>query len=114
MSIPNPARTPPAAYIARLKAERRRRRVVITAWQVAIGVVFLGLWQLLSGPVLDPNWFSRPDAVAARIVALVASGDIWTHAAFTLAEMVLGFTIGSLLGAAAGVGYGSAPRFERI
>ena len=100
--------------LVKLRRERRLARVAVLAWQIGIGIGFVVAWQLLSGPVLNPRWFSSPAAVALKLGTWIASGELWTHAAVTLSEMLVGFGIGTTAGALAGLAYGAAPRFERL
>ncbi len=64
------------------------------AWLAAA----LGIgWQGAS-LVLGPYWISSPALVLARLWALLANGDLWFHARFTLGEALGGFVLGSIPG----------------
>ena len=77
-------------------------------FQVLVGLVFFGLWQLLATvpifghTVLPPFFFSTPVNVFNRILKWLIEGTIWRHLLVTLTESVLAFVIGSLSGALIG------------
>ena len=72
--------------------------------QIAVGVVSILAWQLLTTyPVfgrilLPPFFFSNPVDVAQQIVKWFVTGVIWKHLWVTLIEAILAFTIGSIGG----------------
>lgn len=75
----------------------------VIAGRAAVAVLFVGLWQ--AGATLgwlDPFFFSKPSAIAARVLDMAASGKVWPHLAVTLTESVLSFLLGGLAGAAMG------------
>lgn len=92
-----------------MRAEIRRHSLVFA--QAGVAMVVLIAWELaaVTGR-LDPFFFSRPTAVAARIGAWIGSGMLWPHVATTFAEATLSFAIGSLLGVLFGLGLASVPR----
>jgi NitT/TauT family transport system permease protein len=86
----------------RTGAAARRRRVrpaVVWGWRVALLVVGLVLWQVLSGPVLDPQFVSSPGGMITRLQEWTQDGTLWTHAWITVQEIVLGFLFGAGAGA---------------
>lgn len=95
-----------------LKAQYRREQISILLWQIGIGVTILGFWEIGSGLLFDPNWWSRPSAVLLIIIELFVSGEIWQHIFVTLFAMALGLSIGVPLGSIAGLIYGGFPRVE--
>jgi NitT/TauT family transport system permease protein len=93
-------------------AERRR---LILAWQIAVGVAALALWQtLVSVKVLDAFFVSRPTDIAQRITTWVATGSLWRHLATTLQESLLGLVIGSAIGISLGFSLARAPLLARV
>src|SRR5215472_8675614 len=102
-------------------------RVTVLAWRLAILVVFLGLWQYLTGikaisrmPGLywiDPFFISRPSAIARRFVYLT-SGEVrlslWQMALSTVQSTVWGFAVGVSTGFAAGLVLGRHDRLARV
>jgi len=74
--------------------------------QVTVFVLLVGLWQALAASALiDPFFFSRPSAIAAKIWEWLTGGYIWPHLAVTLLEALLAFVIGAVLGVAAGLAF---------
>ncbi len=64
----------------------------ILAWQVALGLLLLGGWELV-GRNGGGKFVSRPSLVAGRLAAWF-SGSIYVHLGTTLIELVLGLAIG--------------------
>lgn len=80
-------------------APAKARRLRVAALRAGVGLAFLLAWEwLVAAKVLDPFFFSRPSAIAARVGKWFASGFIWPHLGITLLESILAFLIGSLLG----------------
>jgi NitT/TauT family transport system permease protein len=74
--------------------------------QVAVFALIVGVWQALAAfGLVDPFFFSRPSAIAAKILAWLTGGYIWPHLAVTLLEALLAFVIGAVLGIAAGLAF---------
>ena len=84
-------------------------------WSLAVLVLFLLSWQYL------PGAFGVPDFVLPPFTHVVAeAGRIWQgeellwHAGITSLEVVVGFALGSLLGALIGYALGISPRVEAV
>jgi NitT/TauT family transport system permease protein len=74
--------------------------------QVAVFALLVGVWQALAAfGLIDPFFFSRPSAIAAKILTWLTSGYIWPHLAITLLEALLAFVIGAVLGVGAGLAF---------
>lgn len=97
-----------------------KRRTVVRIWQLAVLVVVLLLWYVLTEPTLLPNFyftnanqasffFGEPLQVAARIRDWFVGGEIYLHLGVTLLETVLAFVFGTLLGLALGMWLALAP-----
>jgi NitT/TauT family transport system permease protein len=78
------------------------------------GIAFLGFWQWASGRLIRPIYVSRPTDIAARLVQMFASGEIWPNLATTGQEILLGYLIGVAFGIAAGYLLGRRPRLAAI
>ena len=95
-------------------------RAQLLAMQIAVAVVGLLLWHLLSTyPVfgrilLPPFFFSNPVDVAAQIVTWFATGVIWKHLWVTLEESLLAFVIGSFGGVMVGFWFARQPRTAAV
>ncbi|MDJ1158555.1 ABC transporter permease [Chelatococcus sp. SYSU_G07232] len=76
-------------------------RATLLALQIAVGLLVLVVWHVLSTvpvagkKILDPFFFSTPLDVLARTWKDFASGEIWRHLGITLAETVLAFATGA-------------------
>lgn len=80
---------------------RRRRRIspLVLALQVAVGVGFVGGWQVLTEiGVLDPFFFSQPTDIAERVWTWMTTGEIYDDLLITLQEALYGLVIGAILG----------------
>ncbi len=78
--------------------ERRRARRRLLAGRLALLLAFLGLWEGLSGRVLDPFFFSSPSRVVAALRRLVLEDELLWHAQLTTLEAVGGYVLGSIAG----------------
>lgn len=102
------------AHAAYLKSLRRKNRLVVLA-RIGVLLLFLLLWEL--GAALrwfDPFILSSPSRVAAAIGRLVKDGSLWLHVGTTLLETVLGFLLGTALGAAIAVILWWFPALNRV
>lgn len=82
--------------------DRNRERVVVAAGRLVVLVAVLVLWELASGPVLDPLFVSRPSEIFQRVADWAGDGTLWTNTRITLTEIVLGYLLGSVAGVIAG------------
>ena len=72
--------------------------------QIALALAIFGLWEILvKAGVLSAHLYGYPSGIAARIVALVASGELFVHAGVTAFAAIMGFALGSLIGSFAGL-----------
>lgn len=80
---------------------------------VALGVVLVGLWQVLaSAGVADPFYFSRPGDIAARVGEWLADGSLYRHLSVTLAEAFWALVIGAAAGLVAGFSLARRPGLD--
>jgi NitT/TauT family transport system permease protein len=78
------------------------------------GIAFLAFWEWASGRLIREMYVSRPSDVAVRLYELFARGEILPHLWVTAQELVLGYTIGLIVGTVAGYGLGRSPTLRRI
>ncbi len=76
-------------------AERRRAGRRMRAAQLALMLAFLGFWQALSGPVLDPFFVSSPARIVAALGRLYLEDELLRHAYLTTLEAVGGYVLGA-------------------
>ncbi|MBE6894704.1 MAG: ABC transporter permease [Ruminococcaceae bacterium] len=83
------------------KVKKRKSRVL--AVQIALVVMFLFLWELLTMfELVDPFIFSSPSRIA-RMTVTMAQSDLGYHILITVLETAIGFALGVLLGLAIAV-----------
>lgn len=90
-------------------------RIKLTALQILVAVIALGIWHILTTHEffgrywLDPFFFSTPLDVVARVIKWFREGTIWRHLWTTLIEALLAFVIGSLAGVLVGFWFALKP-----
>jgi NitT/TauT family transport system permease protein len=79
------------------------------------GIILVAAWQSC-GSFVDRSdfFFSSPQLVSARFVALLSDGTLLMHTATTTVEIVLGFLFGNVIGSAFGLGLWYSPRVASI
>ncbi len=97
-----------------VRAQARRRRMLVHAGRVAAAVIVLGGWQLLSAEkIIDPFFFGSPVGIVLRLVDWMrngtAYGSLWLQVWITLEESLLGFIAGVAGGVFMGVLLGEIP-----
>jgi NitT/TauT family transport system permease protein len=93
--------------VSRVRLRRGRRRNLVLVTQVATVVVVLGLWQLMSGPVIQPFLISNPIDVAKKLFDIIGTSTVDHDIAVTGQELIYGWVIGSVGGAILGWGLGT-------
>ena len=107
-------RSPSPQRAAYLRAQRRRRRLVL-ALQILLLVVFLGLWELSARlGWVDAFIVSSPSRVVHTLVGLQASGELWLHIGTSCLEVVVGFVLGTLLGTLIAIGLWWSELLSRV
>lgn len=82
--------------------QKHGRKALIWLSRLVILVLFVGLWQLVSGRVVDPLFISSPSEIWAKLVQWSGNGTLWTNTWLTIQEIVLGFALGASAGIIAG------------
>ena len=107
-------RSPSPQRAAYLRAQRRRRRLVL-ALQIPQLVVFLGWWELSARlGWVDAFIVSSPSRVVHTLVGLQASGELWLHIGTSCLEVVVGFVLGTLLGTLIAIGLWWSELLSRV
>jgi NitT/TauT family transport system permease protein len=91
----------------------RSSAAVVTIRMLTIALA-LGLWQVLSGPVLPQDAVSRPSSVAVALYDLLTSQAGWQDIRTTAFEVAIGFLLGVLIGTAMGLLLGAFPTAGRV
>jgi NitT/TauT family transport system permease protein len=102
---PRRASTPRRPRLA-FRRRGRRARLVLAA-RTAVVLAILGLWQLLSGRVIQSFLISNPVDVAKKLVDVLGSSSMDHDISVTGRELVFGYVIGAAGGAVAGWGLGT-------
>ena len=80
----------------------RRRRDVLLATLTPIAL--LALWELAAGVGwLDGRLFTPPTKIAEQAWVMILSGGLWHHLVPTVLRLLVGFSVGIVLGVAAGL-----------
>ena len=102
--MPSSTNTMPAVGAQRAGLAHKTK---IRLFQLAVVVLMFGSWEGFGrAGVIDPFYFSMPSSIVARIWEWFTAGDIYTHLAITLAETILSFGIGTLMGISLGLWLG--------
>ena len=89
--------------------------LVTAAWSLLVLVVFLLLWEFGPGWVGMPAYVLPPlTRVAEEAVRIWQTERLLWHAGITSLEVVIGFLLGSAMGAVIGYALGVSPRVEAI
>lgn len=95
---------PRAAQTASARGALSRRGVrTLLGWVVPVALV--ALWFLLTNPAapIVPSYkFPSPEAVVTAGMDLAQRGELWQFTAISLQRVVIGFTVGALLGISLG------------
>jgi NitT/TauT family transport system permease protein len=84
-------------------------------WHLLLLTILISAWHgLTRADILPPFFFGQPLAVGAQIWTWFATGSIFPHLGVTLLETALSFTLGTLLGLAAGMWLGLTPFAARL
>ena len=102
--MPSSTNTMPAVGALRAGLAHKTK---IRLFQLAVVVLMFGSWEGFGrAGVIDPFYFSMPSSIVARIWEWFTAGDIYTHLAITLAETILSFGIGTVMGISLGLWLG--------
>ena len=98
----------------RVRAQARRRRLLVHGGRIAAAVIVLGGWQLLAAEkIIDPFFFGSPLGIVLRLADWMrngtAYGSLWLQVWITLEESLLGFVVGVAGGVFMGVLLGEIP-----
>lgn len=79
--------------------QQKKNKLFVCFWQIAIFVIFLGIWELLAQTsIIDPFFFSSPSRIAVTIVELAKAGNLWQHIWTSLYETLIGFVLATAIG----------------
>jgi len=110
------------------KAATRQRRIArklpvqrlwstpaLIAFQVAILVSFIALWETSAElKIIDPFFWSQPSAIWETLAIFLTQGDAFTDIAFTFRSTIFGFIIGTTGGALLGMSFWWSRNYAHI
>ncbi len=99
---------------ARIGSALSLRGMGITAVRVAIIGGFLLLWQIASGPWIEPFLISSPSRIFSSLITGFRDGDLLQHTWVTFEEIAIGFPVGAISGIALGDGFGRSRLLAEI
>lgn len=80
------------------KVKSTKKRIVIS--RILILVIFIALWQVAATlKWIDPFLTSSPSRIVKSFISLYEGGSLFGHIAVTCYETILGFSLGTVLGA---------------
>jgi NitT/TauT family transport system permease protein len=93
----------------------RNERLITVGWSLGLLLFVLALWQWLPGALGVPDFvLPHLGKVCDEAVRIWGSERLLWHAGITSLEVVVGFALGSLLGALIGYALGLSPRVEAV
>lgn len=98
-------------YIKKVKKEI----LSITIFRIAILVIFIALWEVLARlNILDPFLTSSPSRIVNSLISFIKEGTLFSHILITCYETILGFTLGTVLGAIIAIILWASPFVSKI
>jgi NitT/TauT family transport system permease protein len=77
-------------------------------------LVIVGTWEFGAHFLFDPRFIGQPSQILRYLLSEVVRGEIWSDAAITFWEIMLGYVIGAVTGGAFGFALGFRPGLARI
>jgi sulfonate transport system permease protein len=77
-------------------------------------IVIIGAWELGAWFAFDPRFIGQPSQIIHYLFEEIRRGEIWTDAAITFWEIMLGYAIGAVAGGLTGFALGFRPQLARI
>ncbi|RAI39622.1 ABC transporter permease [Rhodoplanes roseus] len=109
------ASAPRPRVVRRLPVERDWPVAAIVAVQVGILVVAIGTWEIAADTGwIDAFFWSRPSAIGETLLTFFESGRAVSDTLFTFRSTILGFALGTTLGAAFGLSFWWSRNYARI
>lgn len=93
---------------------RSTRRLWVMLIRVAIIGGFLALWEIASGPWIEPFLISSPSRILSSLISGFYEGDLLRHTWVTFLEIAIGFPMGAISGIALGYWFGRSRLLAEI
>jgi NitT/TauT family transport system permease protein len=96
----------PKRIARRLPVQKLWPMWAIVATQVGVLVVFVALWEIAANTgFIDSFFWSKPSAIWSTMITFFSQGDAFTDIAYTFRSTILGFVIGTSVGALLGMSF---------
>lgn len=92
----------------------RRRKTLVIVTRIAFIAFVLGLWQFLSGRVVEDFLISNPIDVGVKLFEVAGDPEMHHNIMVTGQELILGWTLGSVAGATVGWCIGAVKFFGEV
>ncbi|MCM3568951.1 ABC transporter permease [Neobacillus mesonae] len=92
----------PIALDDEVKISPIKEKMKLNGMRLALLVVILVVWELISGNLVDKFWISKPSDIFHALYTWFISGELLFHIGITAQEMFIGFFIGAIGGALLG------------
>ena len=98
-------------YIKRIKKDIFK----VTLFRIGILIAFIALWEGLAQlKIIDPFLTSSPSRIFNSLVSFIKEGTLLSHILITCYETILGFTLGTVLGAIIAIVLWSFPFVSKV
>jgi NitT/TauT family transport system permease protein len=98
--------TPPKRIARRLPVQKLWPMWAIVATQTGVLVVFVALWEIAANTgFIDAFFWSKPSAIWSTMITFFSQGDAFTDIAYTFRSTILGFVLGTTVGALLGMSF---------
>lgn len=95
------------------KAKRLKRLTLLG--QIAIGILFLVLWELLTKmKLLDAYYWSNPSTIWTTGMIAATEGTLWADLLYTSGATIVGFILGTFVGSLLGLSFWWSYFYSRI
>ena len=100
------APTTPKRIARRLPVRRIWATWVLFSMQLGILIAFVSLWEVaaMTG-LIDTFFWSKPSAIVSTLVIFFTEGNAFTDIVYTFRSTILGFVLGTTLGAVLGMSF---------
>ena len=98
-------------YLKKLKKEKR----IVVILQLLIIISFLVIWEILSNKnIINSFLFSSPSKVIKTIFSLISRKELFSHIGITILEVLISFTITTVLSFLIAILMWSNKRFSKV
>jgi NitT/TauT family transport system permease protein len=98
--------TPPKRIARRLPVQKLWPMWAIVATQAGVLAVFIALWEIGANTgFIDAFFWSKPSAIWSTMITFFSQGDAFTDIAYTFRSTILGFVLGTTVGALLGMSF---------